>query len=171
VYQSQVYPRCNGDPTCERLVDANLAQAMLVYAGSSQRLQTNISGLLYAINTSEGNYGYLALQVLNDAGPLLVFGAIGGSLRMAGAVYSRSVQFGNVPNQVSHAFRYTDAAGLQREAVRSAVESHLKPLTSQIQTGKPFNQVIEIGGQRFQYTAYKLPDGTINVGRIHPANP
>jgi hypothetical protein len=83
VYQSQVYPRCNGDPTCERLVDANLAQAMLVYAGSSEGLQTNISGLLYAINTSEGNYGYLALQVLEDAGPLLALTPLGASLRVA----------------------------------------------------------------------------------------
>lgn len=30
-----------------------------------------------------------------------------------------------------------------------------------------FNQIINIDGQDIQYTAYKLADGTINVGRIH----
>jgi len=35
-------------------------------------------------------------------------------------------------------------------------------VSAQIVPGKPFNQVIEVAGQRIQYTAFKLPDGTIN---------
>ena len=81
---------------------------------------------------------------------------------------SAPIQFGKVPNQVSHTFRHIEAAGLQRGAVQSAVEGHLKTVASQIQAGKPFNQIIEVGGQKLQYTAFKLADGTINVGRIHP---
>lgn len=29
------------------------------------------------------------------------------------------------------------------------------------------NRVITVQGQKLQYTAYKLPNGKINIGRIH----
>jgi RHS repeat-associated protein len=93
------------------------------------------------------------------------------SLKSPVAAENVTVQFGKVPNQVSHTFRHIEAAGLQRGAVQAAVESHLKTVSSQIQVGKPFNQIIEVGGQKLQYTAYKLSDETINVGRIHPVDP
>jgi hypothetical protein len=35
------------------------------------------------------------------------------------------------------------------------------------QTGIPFNQTIVVNGQTIQYTAYGLPNGIINIGRIH----
>lgn len=35
---------------------------------------------------------------------------------------------------------------------------------------KHLNQVIEVAGKKIQYTAFKLPDGRINVGRIHGVN-
>jgi hypothetical protein len=28
--------------------------------------------------------------------------------------------------------------------------------------------VIEVAGQRIQYTAYRVAEGVVNVGRIHP---
>jgi len=80
------------------------------------------------------------------------------------------IQFGNNSNQVYHAFRHTDEMGLARSAVQAAIEEHLPTVASQIVEGKPLNQIIEVAGQKVQYTAYKLPDGTINVGRIHAAN-
>ena len=90
----------------------------------------------------------------------------------AGTVTAESqlaIQFGNNANQVQHAFRHTDALGLGRGAVQSSVQNHLQTVASQITVGQPFNQVIEVAGQRIQYTAFKLSDGTINVGRIHAA--
>ena len=60
--------------------------------------------------------------------------------------------------------------GLAREAVIAAIKEHLPTVASQIVEGKPLNQIIEVSGQKNQYSAYKLPDGTINVGRIHAAN-
>lgn len=78
-----------------------------------------------------------------------------------------TIQFGKGTDQVRHAFRHTDAFGLNRTAVKTAVETHFKRVSSQIVSGKPFNQIIEVGGQRIQYTAFKLKDGTINIGRIH----
>jgi RHS repeat-associated protein len=79
------------------------------------------------------------------------------------------ITFGQNANQTYHAFRHTDEMGLAREAVESAVREHLPTVVSQIVEAKPLNQVIEVAGQKLQYTAYKLPDGTINVGRIHGA--
>ena len=74
-----------------------------------------------------------------------------------------AIRFGKVENQVSHTFRHIEAAGLERSAVQSAVLSHLEGAASQVVTGKPFNAIVEVGGQRLQYTALKLQDGTLNV--------
>jgi hypothetical protein len=81
-----------------------------------------------------------------------------------------AIQFGKGQNQVYHAFRHTDALGLDRSLVQSTIQNHFKTVSAQIVAGKPFNQIIEIGGQRIQYTAFKLPDGTFNIGRIHGVN-
>lgn len=78
-----------------------------------------------------------------------------------------TVQFGKNPNQISHAFRHTDELGLSRPMVQSSIQSHFKSVYSQVVVGKPFNQIIEIGGQKIQYTAFKLPNGVFNIGRIH----
>jgi hypothetical protein len=78
-----------------------------------------------------------------------------------------AVQFGKTENQIYHAFRHTDALGLDRSLVQSTIQNHFKTVSSQVVAGKPFNQIIEIGGQRIQYSAFKLSDGTFNIGRIH----
>lgn len=78
-----------------------------------------------------------------------------------------NIRFGNNSNQENHAFRHTDELGLNRFDVRNAVEMDLQIQSPYIKAGNPFNQIIVVGGQRIQYTAYKLPDGIINVGRIH----
>ena len=49
----------------------------------------------------------------------------------------------------------------------SAIKNHLPTTISKIQEGKPLNEVITVAGKEIQYTAFKLSDGTINVGRIH----
>jgi hypothetical protein len=77
------------------------------------------------------------------------------------------IQFGKTENQIYHAFRHTDALGINRSLVQSTIETHFKTISSQVIAGKHFNQIIEISGQRIQYTAFKLPNGTFNIGRIH----
>ncbi|MFV0291022.1 MAG: RHS repeat domain-containing protein [Mangrovibacterium sp.] len=78
-----------------------------------------------------------------------------------------AIQFGKTENQVYHAFRHTDELGLDKSLVQSTVQNHFKTVSAQVVMGKPFNQIIEIGGQKIQYTAFKLSDGTFNIGRIH----
>jgi RHS repeat-associated core domain len=82
-------------------------------------------------------------------------------------VKSPEIQYGNNPNQEYHTFRHTDELGLSQFEVRNAVELNLKSQSHFIENGKPFNQTVIVNGQRIQYTAYKLPNGIINIGRIH----
>jgi RHS repeat-associated protein len=77
------------------------------------------------------------------------------------------IQFGKTPNQISHAFRHTDELGLNRTLVQSTVINHFNTVSSQVVAGQPFNQIVQIGSHRIQYTAYKLSDGIFNIGRIH----
>ena len=78
-----------------------------------------------------------------------------------------AVHFGKTENQIYHAFRHTDALGLDRSLVQSTIQNHFKTVSSQVVAGRPFNQIIKIGGQRIQYSAFKFSDGTFNIGRIH----
>lgn len=77
------------------------------------------------------------------------------------------LNFGKNKNQTYHTFRHTDNLGLNRMLVKSSVHSHFKTVSSQVVNGKPLNQIILIGGEKIQYTVYKLSDGTFNIGRIH----
>ena len=85
----------------------------------------------------------------------------------AKAAEGLTVTFGRNANQIHHAFRHTDKLGLSRTAVQEAVQKHLPSVVDKIPAGKPLNQIIEVGGQRIQYSAFRLSDGSINVGRIH----
>ena len=78
-----------------------------------------------------------------------------------------NTQFGKNENQVSHVFRHIDALGLDRSLAQSTIQKHFKTVSSKIVTGKPFNYIVEIEGQKIQYTVFKLPDRTFNIGRIH----
>jgi RHS repeat-associated protein len=85
----------------------------------------------------------------------------------ARAAPNLTVTFGRNANQIEHAFRHTDKLGLSRAAVQDAVQKHLPSVVDKIPSGSPLNQVIEVGGKQIQYSAFRLPDGSINVGRIH----
>jgi hypothetical protein len=78
-----------------------------------------------------------------------------------------AVTFGRNANQIEHAFRHTDKLGLSRTAVQDAIQKHLPSVADKIPSGAPLNAVIDVGGKRIQYSAFRLPDGSINVGRIH----
>jgi hypothetical protein len=93
--------------------------------------------------------------------------AVGAAAGMQLGMAAITVQFGKVPKQVSHTFRHIP--DLDQGAVKSAITTEVKAIASQIAPGQPFNRIIDVGGVRLQYTAYKLSDGTINIGRIHAA--
>ncbi len=82
------------------------------------------------------------------------------------AAESTGTQFGNDANQVAHAFRHVDAAGLDRAVVQNAIRDDLETAGANIVPGQPFNQTIQVGNRSVTYTAFKLPNGAVNVGRI-----
>ena len=81
------------------------------------------------------------------------------------AAAEEAVSFGRNANQISHAFRHVDAAGLPRAEVQAAIRSNLQGV--EMQAGKLHVGTVEVNGQTLQYNAYMLQDGTVNVGRIN----
>ena len=75
--------------------------------------------------------------------------------------------FGRFPNQVAHTFRHVEAAGLERNAMQTAISSDIVRLGANF-PNNPYNGSIVVNGIKIDYVAYKLPDGTVNIGRITP---
>lgn len=110
-----------------------------------------------------GVYGAKEAGWMLAGGPIgKLLGKIGRALSFAG----KEVSFGRNGNQLFHTFRHVEDAGLNREAVRRAVQTDLRVSASRIEAGKPFNQTISVDGTQVTYTAFRLEDGSINVGRI-----
>ncbi|WP_250454533.1 hypothetical protein [Caballeronia sp. ATUFL_M2_KS44] len=96
--------------------------------------------------------------------------AVEGAAAKAGATANAAndaIQFGRVENQVSHTFRHIEAAGFDRDVVQSAIQTDLSRLADSIPQGQYIGSVT-VNGVKLDYSAFKLPDGTINVGRITP---
>jgi RHS repeat-associated protein len=77
----------------------------------------------------------------------------------------RTIQFGKTENQIDHAFRHIGKAGLDRATVRSTIVDDLAGLADDVPQGLTKRSVV-VDGVKLDYNAYKLPDGTVNVGRI-----
>ena len=115
------------------------------------------TGSIYSYNDEQMNGGNPAIAGVLFA--IVLDGIPGGG--------SCKVQFGKTANQIYHAFRHVDDLGLDRVKVQKAIITHFKDVGHRVVAGKPFNQVVTVDGHKIQYTAYKLSDGTINIGRIH----
>ncbi len=64
--------------------------------------------------------------------------------------------------------RHIDDLGLDRSQVMDAIRSDLLPRLPlpPRQNNTPFVGNVTIGGIHLDYTAYRLSDGSVNVGRI-----
>ncbi len=77
------------------------------------------------------------------------------------------ITFGRVENQAFHAFRHVERAGLDREVVRLAIQADISTVGAGMRLGQ-YSGSVTVNGTKLEYSAFKLPDGTINVGRITP---
>jgi RHS repeat-associated protein len=75
------------------------------------------------------------------------------------------VRFGNNPNQDYHTFRHVEEAGIDKSEAEDAIRGDLADKAESLPKGQ-YNGRVNVGGKTLDYSAYKLPDGTINVGRI-----
>lgn len=74
------------------------------------------------------------------------------------------IQFGKDANQVSHAFRHIDGVVDRTKAI-TAITDDLNAAASAIKDGLNIRKVV-VDGVELTYNAFRLPDGTINIGRI-----
>lgn len=118
-----------------------------------------------------------AAQAVAEAGnryyPELAKTAVLAALPLGGAAKGTEdvvIQFGKVENQVSHTFRHIEAAGFDRQVVESAIKQDLSKAAESLSKGQ-YNGSVVVNGTKLDYSAFKFPDGTINVGRITPPRP
>jgi hypothetical protein len=78
-----------------------------------------------------------------------------------------TIQFGANDNQSSHTFRHVISGGYDATAVQNAVTGDLNNIGASLPQGQ-YTGTVVVNGTTFNYSAYKLPNGTINVGRITP---
>ena len=95
------------------------------------------------------------------AGTYAIPAAIG-ALTAAGE--TGAIQFGKGANQVYHALRHLKEEGVNVQAAKDAILNDIAAkgaLPQGLTTG-----TVNVGGRVLNYNAYKLADGTINVGSI-----
>jgi len=115
---------------------------------------------------------YAALQfapfaaVAGMAVPALGAGAAVEGTGAAVATEDIAMQFGGNSNAIFHAFRHIDAAGIDRAVVQAAIRADLQTTASQVVSGQALNVTIPVGNGTVTYTAFRLTNGVINVGRI-----
>ena len=102
---------------------------------------------------------------------------IGTAAKLAGtadeaalAAESVAVRFGAVENQISHTFRHVEKAGFDRQLVQEAITQQLSKAGASLPDGQ-YSGSVFVNKTKLDYSAFKLPDGTINVGRITPPRP
>ena len=66
------------------------------------------------------------------------------------------IQFGSNSNQIYHAFRHIEEMGLSKSLVKSSIEKHFGTVFSKVVEGKPFNQIIEVGGKKYNTQLLKF---------------
>ena len=82
---------------------------------------------------------------------------------------AQEIVFGCNPNQVYHAFRYTDALGLDRNEVIETVMGDLRPnlpLPVPPPNNAPLVGRVIVNGIPLSYHAYPVSEVLVNVGSI-----
>jgi len=82
---------------------------------------------------------------------------------------AQAIVFGHNPNQVYHAFRYTDALGLDQRDVIDAIIADLQPnlpLPVPPPDNAPFVGSVIVNGILLSYHAYPISEVLVNVGSI-----
>jgi hypothetical protein len=75
------------------------------------------------------------------------------------------VRFGANINQVRHTFRHVDRLGLDRNEVSDAIRADLAR-REPVPAGRLVAGYTTVRGMRLEYRAFRVSEGTINVGRI-----
>lgn len=74
---------------------------------------------------------------------------------------------GRVESQAQHAFRHIERAGLDGASVHKAITADMERVGANLPPGQ-YSGSVMVDGVKVDYSSYKLPAGSINVGRITP---
>lgn len=122
----------------------------------------HIAGSQALINEFAKQAAFQAIGGL--AGHLIGAGIDAALAARAATAQAEAVQFGRTANQVYHAFRHLQEEGVNVEAAKDAILNDISAkgtLPQGLTTG-----TVNVGGRSLTYNAFKLADGTINVGRV-----
>uniref|UniRef100_UPI0021533B40 RHS repeat domain-containing protein n=2 Tax=Gammaproteobacteria TaxID=1236 RepID=UPI0021533B40 len=75
--------------------------------------------------------------------------------------------FGRVDNQVYHAFRHVEKAGMDSVSVKAAIAADIERIGANHPSGT-YSGSVTVDGVKIEYSSHKFPDGSINVSRITP---
>ena len=111
----------------------------------------------------------LEMAAISKAGGASLGGIRHGSRVIAGSLVkhaSKAVIFGATANQVYHTFRHVKDAGISIDAVKGAVINSIESKIGQMIMNQVYNFTIAVEDKNITYSAYKLANGIINIGRI-----
>ena len=116
-----------------------------------------------------GQVGQLPMTPTEQMGAMIADAVLVGvavvEVKIAADAARSSIQFGRTENQVYHTFRHVEAAGLDRGLTAQAITKDLASIGKNLPYGL-LNRTVAVGDAKVTYSAFKLKDGTINVGRI-----
>jgi hypothetical protein len=122
---------------------------------------------MLADQAAEDNW-YWAIPALAPEMAVDAIGVVGaiGARTAAISVRGLVVTFGRDANQVYHTFRHVEGIGMSASSVSRAVTSDLAKVAKSVAPGSGVRRTIAIGSIRVEYRAFKLPNGSMNVGSI-----
>lgn len=116
----------------------------------------------------DGYYPEAALIPASRA--VSLFRAVSYFFGWGAAPASPNVVFGTGVEGELHATRWLVDKGIEVGPVKNAIRQDLttKGAAARPAGGNGWSGSVNVGGQNIGYSAYRLPDGTINVGSIRP---
>jgi len=126
-----------------------------------------------SISVCRGNFGDAGISLcgvipyIGDAGKAGKYGAK--IAKACSKVPGLKIAFGRNANQIYHTFRHIDGLVDRAKAIAKITED-LNSAADSLKPGDNIRKVI-VDGIELTFNAHKLPDGTINVGRITPPRP
>jgi uncharacterized protein RhaS with RHS repeats len=80
-----------------------------------------------------------------------------------------TISFGRNKDQADHATRHLNDKGIDPETAMEKITNDINRLNGEGKIGDGLNRgSINVNGATVDYSAYRLPDGSVNVGRMTP---
>ena len=138
-------------------LDESQARMLLPWVADMTPSVGDVKGIYEACeNPTPGNIAMAAIGI----GPLKL-------LKLPVKAGRILLTFGRVDNQVYHAFRHVEKAGMDSVSVKAAIAADIERIGANHPSGT-YSGSVTVDGVKIEYSSHKFPDGSINVSRITP---